>query len=94
MDPLKKPFHHHFGPLHVRAYVNTFQVHVDPGGAPRVFALDDRRAVDDFHFRNVGERDAGTVRGDDRQEFQLFDRIAHALRITQVHGITFQAFHR
>ncbi len=76
------------GLCHKRADVAAANIDVDPAVEARVFTAQHGRLVADMDPGHVRQRDARTARGDQRQQLEARHRIAIALGIAQVDGVT------
>ena len=75
------------------AHVDVLDVHIDPGGAAGVFALDGGRSLDQLDVRHLGDGDMGAVGQGDQDPAQGREVVAVVALVADIDGITLQPFH-
>ena len=78
--------------LDITTDIHAFDVHKGPAIRASILTLDGWRAVFHRHIRHIAEGNSLAADGHDRQQRQLFRRVAIILRIAQIHRIPFQSF--
>ena len=79
--------HDSAGVLHVGAHIDVADVHIDPGGRTRIFALNDRRPIDNAEIGYIAQRDLRPRRGRNQHPPERRQIIAQLAAVTDVDRI-------